>query len=568
MLLAVVLSVFVLIGWNFVAEAFFPPPPKPAATQSTTVAAPTRDPSNPAAGPVEGSPAKLQDRSTVLSGSARVAIDTPSLKGSINLKGARIDDLLLVKHAESQKKDSAPIRLLSPEGAEKSQFAGFGWSGANGIAVPTKDTVWQPSTGTLTPGSPVTLSWNNGQGQIFRIQYAVDGNYMFTATQSVANAGNAPVVLTPYGYVGRDGKSADVSSWTNHAGPIGVFNGAVDYDVDYEDVAEAGAGGVNFSSTGGWIGYTDHYWATVLIPHQGAKLDATFRPGARPDSYQADYRMAPVTVNPGKTISLNTRLFAGAKEANLLFDYRDKASITNFDRLISWGWFWFFEQPIFHVLSWLFGLVGNFGVAIILLTFIVRGLMFPIAQRQFASMASMRVVQPKMKALQDKYKDNREKLQQEMMKLYRDEKINPLAGCLPILLQIPVFYALYKVLVLVVEMRHQPFFGWIKDLSAPDPLTPVNLFGLIAWTPPSLIAIGVLPIIVGVTMWLQFKLNPQPMDEIQKQVFSIMPWMLMVVMAPFAAGLQLYWATSNILTIAQQKWLYSKHPALKEPIKK
>lgn len=568
MLLAILLSVLVLVGWTFVAEKFFPAPKKPAVTApANTGTAPTASNANPATTPGQPPAATMQDAGKVIASTPRVAIESPALKGSINLKGGQIDDLLLVRHTQSLDKNAQPIRLMSPEGAAKSQTAGFGWAASGNVAVPTKDTVWQASSAKLTPSTPVTLSWDNGQGQVFQIRYALDENYMFTASQSVSNKGTAPVVVTPFGYVGRDGKSADVSTWTNHAGPVSSYDGKADYSVNYDDVTETGAAGVNGSSTGGWFGFTDRYWAAVLVPNQGAKINATFRPGPRPDSYQADYRMAPQTVEPGKAVSMDNRLFAGAKEANLLFSY-EKSGIVNFDRLIDWGWFWFFEQPIFHVLSWLFGLVGNFGVAIMLLTVIVRGLMFPIAQRQFASMASMRVVQPKMKALQEKYKDNKEKLQQEMMKLYRDEKINPLAGCLPILLQIPVFYALYKVLTLVVEMRHQPFFGWIKDLSAPDPLTPLNLFGLLDFTPPAMIAIGVLPIIVGVTMWMQFKLNPQPMDDIQKQVFGIMPWILMFIMAPFAAGLQLYWATSNILTIAQQKWLYSKHPALKEPIQK
>jgi YidC/Oxa1 family membrane protein insertase len=292
-------------------------------------------------------------------------------------------------------------------------------------------------------------------------------------------------------------------------------------------------------------------------------VDAAFRAGDG-KRYQAELAAPPAIVSPGKAVRFTTHLFAGAKEVAMLDRYEKDLGVRQFDKAIDWGWFYWFERPIFFVLDWLFRMAGNFGVAIILLTCIVRGLMFPIAQKQFASMAAMRAVQPKMKELQERHKDDKSKLQQEMLALYQREKVNPLSGCLPIILQIPIFYALYKVLMLTIEMRHQPFIFWIKDLSAPDPLTPLNLFGLLNFTPPSFLHLGILPILLGVTMYLQFKLNPQPMDDVQKQVFGIMPWIFMFIMAPFAAGLQLYWVVSNVLTIAQQKWLYSKHPALQE----
>jgi YidC/Oxa1 family membrane protein insertase len=316
---------------------------------------------------------------------------------------------------------------------------------------------------------------------------------------------------------------------------------------------------------GGWLGFGETYWLTALVPAKTANVDAGFRSGN--GSYQAEFSTPQTIVTPGKTVSTSNHLFAGAKEVATLDHYEDKLGIVHFGKAIDWGWFEIIEKPIFYLLDWLFKMVGNFGVAIILLTFIVRGLMFPVAQRQFASMAAMRAVQPKMKALQERHKDDKPKLQQEMMALYSKEKINPMAGCLPIFLQIPVFYALYKVLNLTIEMRHQPFALWIKDLSAPDHLTPVNLFGLLDFTPPAMIALGVLPILLGITMYLQFKLNPAPMDPVQQQMFSIMPWIMMFMMAPFASGLQLYWTVSNLLTIAQQKWLYSRHPALKEQVK-
>jgi YidC/Oxa1 family membrane protein insertase len=346
-----------------------------------------------------------------------------------------------------------------------------------------------------------------------------------------------------------------------HTGPIGVFGGSTDYGVKFKHLDENPAGEAR-STTGGWLGFGDKYWLTALVPDQKLAVDAAFRSGGA-QQYQADYRPAPTIIAPGATAVLGSHLFAGAKEVGLLRQYEKDQGFVLFDRAIDWGWFYWFEQPIFWILDNLFRLTGNFGVAIILLTLIVRGLMFPIAQRQFKSMAAMRIVQPKMKAIQERHKDDKAKQQQEIMKLYQEEKVNPLAGCLPIFIQIPVFYALYKVLMLTIEMRHKPFIGWIQDLSAPDPLTPVNLFGLLPFTPPSFLHLGILPILLGITMYYQFKLNPQPMDDAQKQVFALMPWIFMFVMAPFAAGLQLYWVVSNLLTIAQQKWLYSQHPQLK-----
>jgi len=559
MILAIVLSAFVLFGWTYLSEQFFPTANPPATKIENGKPVPLPQPK---ADPTLDTPAAIRDRAVVLRESPRVRIDTPRLQGSINLKGARIDDLTLTAYRESLAKDSPPIRLLSPGGAKDAYFAGFGWSG-EGLILPSADTVWKASGDVLAPGKPVTLSWENGQGQRFEIKLAIDEAYMFTVEQSLANAGDGAVAVRPYSLVSRVGVSKDPDSWTIHTGPIGVFNGAANYSIDFKDLDTAGAAGQRFSTTGGWLGFGDKYWLTALIPNQSVPVEAAFRSGGD-KRYQAESALAPAIIQPGKDARATTRFFAGAKEVALLDDYEDELGIRQFDKAIDWGWFYWFEKPIFYLLDWLFRMAGNFGVAIILLTLIVRGLMFPIAQRQFASMAAMRAVQPKMKELQERHKDDKSKLQQEMLALYQREKINPLGGCLPILLQIPIFYALYKVLMLTIEMRHQPFALWIKDLSAPDPMTPLNLFGLLDFTPPSFIAIGVLPILLGITMYLQFKLNPQPMDEVQKQVFGIMPWIFMFIMAPFAAGLQLYWTVSNILTIAQQKWLYSKHPALQE----
>ena len=560
MILAIVLSAIVLLGWGFVTETYFPTanPPTTKIEDGRQVPLP-----QPKADPAADSPQAMRDRNVVLAETPRLRIETPRLSGTINLRGARIDDLLLTTHREGLDRNSPPVRLFSPAGSPGAYFGSFGWSG-DGLAAPGSDTVWQASGDRLTPSTPVTLSWNNGQGQIFQILLSVDDGYMFTAEQRILNRGAAPVLAQPFALVSRAGPSPDPDSWTMHVGPVGVFDGAAEYGSNWEDVTEAGV--QTFDSTGGWLGFSDKYWLAAVIPDQGRAIDAAFRHNRATNSFQADFTVAPAIVQPGRGLRTTARLFAGAKEVQLLEHYTDDLGIARLDKAIDWGWFEWFMKPIFSLLNWLFAQIGNFGVAIICLTLIVRLLLFPIAQKQFASMAAMRVVQPKQKALQERFKDDKVRMQQEIMKLYKEEKVNPMAGCLPILLQIPIFYALYKVLLLAVEMRHEPFALWIRDLSAPDPLTPLNLFGYLDFTPPAFIAIGILPILLGVTMWLQMRLNPQPMDPIQKQVFGLMPWVLMVIMAPFAAGLQLYWVTNNIISMAQQKLLYARHPVLKQKV--
>jgi YidC/Oxa1 family membrane protein insertase len=412
----------------------------------------------------------------------------------------------------------------------------------------------------LTPAAPVTLEAANATGQRFRIQIAIDKDYLFTIRQTVLNGGTAAVPVAPYGFVNRVGVSKDPDSWTIHTGPMSVNNGAAHYAPNFSDVDEAPQ---RFTTKGGWLGFTDKYWLTALAPDAAQTFDGQFRAGPN-KAYQADYSVQPRLLAPGQSMTGSARFFAGAKEVRLLDRYTDDGIVAKLDYAIDWGWFRLVEKPIFYVLDWLFRMVGNFGVAIILLTLMIRALLFPIAQRQFASMAAVRAIQPKMKALQERHKDDKQRLQQEVMALYKQEKVNPLAGCLPTLIQIPIFYALYKVLLLTIEMRHQPFVLWIKDLSAPDPLTPVNLFGLLAFTPPHWLGIGVVPILLGISMYFQFKLNPQAMDETQKQVFQFLPWVLMFVMAPFAVGLQVYWITTNCVSILQQKLLYARHPGLKQ----
>ena len=563
MLLAIVLSAMVLLGWSLLSDKFFPAPGPQTQQAEKGKAQPS---SQPAAAPTADAPRAVRNRELVLAESPRVRIETPSLRGSINLKGARFDDLLLVKQTETIASDSPPIRLLSPAGAQSAYFAGFGWTGT-GIATPDANSVWTTSGPVLSPGQPVTLSWTNPTGQRFEQVISVDDGYLFTVKQRVVNGGQGAVGLRGYGLISRSDKSKDASTWTQHVGPITYLGERADYDVDWDTLDENKAG-ITRDSKGGWLGFTDKYWLTALAPANGAPIEASLRKSAS-GAYQADYAGSSFIVAPGQAVSTETRLFAGAKEKALLDRYEGQG-IAKLSKSIDWGWFEWFMRPIFGLLQWLFHTTGNFGVAIICLTLIVRALMFPIADKQFRSMAGMRKIQPKMKAIQERFKDDKPRLQQEMLKLYQEEKINPAAGCLPILLQIPVFYALYKVLMVSVEMRHQPFVLWIKDLSAPDPAHILNLFGLLDFTPPSFLAIGPLALLLGITMWLQFKLNPQQMDPTQQQIFAIMPWVLMFVMAPFAAGLLVYWVTSNILTIAQQWWLYKRydlHLADTHPVK-
>tara|TARA_R110000850_G_scaffold37235_1_gene97895 strand:- start:26317 stop:28152 length:1836 start_codon:yes stop_codon:yes gene_type:complete len=595
--MAVLLTGIILFGWPMLMEQFFPDMAnKNEVVEQANAPANDQVPGDKMT-PVAGSSStsteiatdagsdKIRPLATVLRENPRVLIDTPRVKGSINLKGGRIDDLTLTDHTVDMSKNSGSVRLFSPSGTENAYFSRFGWAG-EGVAVPDDNTIWSTDQSKLTPETPVTLSWSNETGQTYAIKLSIDADYLITAEQNVTNRGENAIAIKPYGLINRKRDLANIpaseaSTWTIHSGPVGVYEGAANYDVDYKNLAgeepgffarmfgtSAVAGTNAYDTDVSWLGFTDKYWLGALIPDNISDVDAKFRSGGG-DIFQAEIaKKSAQIIAPGKQLKTTTRLFAGAKENAVLVKYQDELGIINLDRAIDWGWFYWFEKPLFYLLNWLFQLVGNFGVAIILMTFVVRGIMFPIAQKQFKSMAQMRAVQPKMKALQEKHKDDKQEQQQAIMKLYKEEKVNPLAGCLPIFLQIPIFFALYKVLMLSIEMRHQPFILWIKDLSAPDPLTPVNLFGLLPFDPPSFLAVGILPILMGITMHFQFKLNPAPMDPMQKQIFSIMPWILVFIMAPFAAGLQLYWTVSNILTIAQQSWLYSRHPQMKEMMAK
>ncbi len=567
-IIATLLAAVILFGWPYLNEYFYPEPPAPVSSGATAGpgAAPGATAPNAttatSATPVAGTGgARAVALPQALSAGPRIAIETPKLRGSINLTGARIDDLVLVTYRQTIARNSPPVRLFAPGGTRTAYFAGVGWTGA-GLNPPTADTLWTaPAGAKLTPATPVTLTHNNGAGQIFTITMSVDANYMFTARQSVTNGGAAAVAVQPYSYLTRVGTSPDPDSWTINTGAMGVFNGSAQW-FDTDDIDEAVGATLTNPSRGGWIGFTDHFWLGAIVPDQTANVSTSFRK-ASGGLYQADFSAAEAVLGTGAVRNSETRIFAGAKETSLLDGYTD-AGIPLFDRATDWGWFGFIAKPIFYGLDWLFRMIGNFGFAIMALTLIIRLAMYPIAQKQFTSMAQMRVLQPKVKALQEKHAEDKPRLQQEMMQLYKTEKVNPLAGCLPILIQIPIFYALYKCLMLTVEMRHQPFIGWVRDLSAPDPASLITLFALWDIAIPAFLGLSVMAVLLGITMWAQFKLNPPPADPVQQQVFAIMPWMLMFIMAPFAAGLLLYWITNNILTIAQQKLLYSRYPAMKQ----
>ncbi|MGX7953363.1 membrane protein insertase YidC [Tsuneonella sp. HG249] len=570
LLLAVVLCGLLLFGWDAGMKYLYPQPPEAVRAQATASAAapgetaaatPTREGglTDPAAIALE-----RRDLASALQSPQRVRIAAPEVSGSIDLVGARIDDLTLKTHTETIE-DSDPVRLFSPAGTPAQHFAQFGWVG-EGVKVPDAKSVWTAEGGPLAPDRPVTLTWPNGQGQVFKIELSIDDKFMITAKQTVGNGAGGPIVLRPFATVSRTSATASSSSWQLHSGPIGSFDNAVDFDWDYDDIAESPARRVAPKGKADWVGFTDIYWMSALIPQSNADTEADIR-SLGGDLYRADVIYSPVTVPSGRQISRTTQLFAGAKESTALNAYQ-AAGVPQFENAIDWGWFGVIEKPILWLLRQLYSLAGNFGVAIILLTLIVRLVMFPIAQKQFASMAAMRAIQPKMKAVQERFKDDKQKQQQEIMALYKSEGVNPLTGCLPILLQIPIFYGLYKVLMVGIEMRHKPFALWIQDLSAPDPAHILNLFGLLPFTPPSFLAIGPLAILLGISMWATFRLNPPAADPIQAQMFKIMPWILMFAMAPFAAGLLIYWITNNLLTLAQQTYLYSKHPQLRAQAEK
>ena len=576
-LLAIVLSALVLIGW----QIFFGMPQmekqKQAQQQQQQQPSAPTVPQQPGITPqpgtvpqAPGGPGLTLSREAALAQSPRVRIETPSLDGSIALKGGRVDDLSLIKYRETVDPKSPAIVLLAPSGSPHPFYAQFGWTPAAGASVklPGDDTVWrQEGSGALAVDRPVKLVYDNGEGLEFRRTIAIDDKYLFTIKDEVLNKGTAPVTLYPYALISRHGTPKTEGYYILHEGLIGVLGEKGLQEVTYSDIEKKKL--ETFDVTNAWLGITDKYWAATLLPDTSAKVHASFSAGllGTLKTYQTDYRLDPQTIAPGATGSANARLFAGAKEVATVDDYDRRLELNKFDRLIDWGWFYFITKPLFLAMDWIYHKVGNFGLAILIITVLIKIVFFPLANKSYASMAKMKAVQPEMMAIRERYGDDKMKQQQAMMELYKKEKINPVAGCLPILVQIPVFFALYKVLFVTIEMRHAPFFGWIKDLSAPDPLTVFNLFGLIPWDPTVIPVIGTFlhlgpwPLIMGVTMWLQMKLNPPPPDPTQKMIFDWMPIIFTFMLATFSAGLVIYWAWNNTLSVLQQSVIMHKHGA-------
>ena len=584
LILATVLSLAVLLTWYVGGPMLFPKWfPEPVAIQTaprTEVATPTA----PAATTTEVT-------TEAAANAPRLTIDTPKLSGSISMLGGRLDDLSLKNYRDTVQPDSTNVKMLSPIGQETPYYAVFGWAPGAGLTaddVPSAKTEWKIASGaTLTPDQPVTLQWSNGKGLNFLRKISVDGDFLFTVTDSVQNTGTSPASLYNYGIVARHGLPTLQNIYVVHEGLIRRTDGTLE-EMKYKalaglpEVATEGAQAeVLQAATDGWIGFTDHYWMTTLIPEQGKPYTSVSKYVPANNIYQAEVRQPVQTVAPGQTVENTTRLFAGAKEWETISHYENNPSgtaklfgakvdpnqpvIAGFVDSIDWGWFYFLTKPIFILLHWLHGIIGNMGLAIIALTFFLKLLVLPLAYKSYVSMARMKELQPEMEALKERAGEDKQKLQKEMMQLYKEKKVNPAAGCLPIFIQIPIFFSLYKVIFVTLELRHAPFFGWLNDLSSPDTSSLFNLFGLLPWSNPephsvlALIFIGVLPILLGITMWLQQKLNPAPADPIQQQIFAYMPWIFMFMLGSFASGLVVYWIANNTITFVQQYLIMRSH---------
>ncbi|GEP06391.1 membrane protein insertase YidC [Methylobacterium oxalidis] len=574
MIVAIALSLVVLLGWNyFVAAPRVEQQRQATAQNQAAQQSPGVTPDGvPSPSPKEGGPAAPAPgtlpnqgapiaREAALARSPRVRIETPALAGSIALKGGRIDDISLKNYHETVDDKSPRIVLFSPAGTDTPYYAEFGWVGQNAGPLPNNDTLWTADREALSPGNPVTLSFDNGAGLIFRRVIAVDDKFMFTVRDEVENKGANALTLYPYSLVSRWGKPHTQGYYVLHEGLIGVLGGDGLQEYTYDHLAKEPAyGGPTTKGkawanvTGGFVGITDKYWAAAAIPDQATAYTGAFteRSEGATKVYQASVRADGRSVEPGATAASTQRLFAGAKEVNTINAYERDLGIKQFDLMIDWGWFHFITKPMFRALDFFFHLFGNFGVSILVVTLILKIFFLPIANRSYVSMAKMKAVQPEMLSIRTRYADDKVKQQQAMMELYKKEKINPVAGCWPVLIQIPVFFALYKVLFITIEMRHAPFFGWIQDLAAPDPTSIVNLFGLLPFAPPDFIHLGIWPIIMGITMFVQMKMNPAPPDPVQAQIFTFMPIIFTFMLGSFPAGLVIYWAWNNLLSVIQQ----------------
>jgi YidC/Oxa1 family membrane protein insertase len=595
-IIAIVLSLLVVIGWQYFIgypqmekqrqQALLkqqeqtqtqPGAQKPATAQPGAAPDANAPPVPNAAAPT--AQAAMASREAVLGGSPRIAIETPRLGGSIALKGGRIDDLTLTQYREAVDPNSPPIVLLSPSGAPDAFYAEFGWVPATGTtaAMPGADTVWKQSgSGTLGVDHPVTLTYDNGAGLVFTRTIAVDDHYLFTLKDEVANKSSAAVTLYPYALISRHGTPKVSGYYILHEGLIGVMGDQGEQTETYKKIDDKKS--ETWDATDAWLGFTDKYWAAALVPDTDAKIRARFSAGEEPGglkTYQTDYLLPQQTIAPGAVGAADARLFAGAKEVSVVGinfiggidgGYNAALGLNHFDLLIDWGWFYFITKPMFLAIDYFYHLLGNFGLGILIVTVLVKLLFFPLANKSYASMAKMKAVQPEMAMIKERFGADKVKQQQAMMELYKKEQINPIAGCLPIAIQIPVFFSLYKVLFITIEMRHAPFYGWIHDLSAPDPTNIFTLFGLFP-DPTALpmigsfLHLGIWPAIMGVTMWVQMKLNPAPPDPTQQMIFNWMPIIFTFMLASFPAGLVIYWAWNNSLSVLQQSAIMHKHGA-------
>jgi YidC/Oxa1 family membrane protein insertase len=513
-------------------------------------------PGAPTTGSIPGAPAMHAapgaTRNAALKRLPRVPVNGTRLGGSIALKGGRIDDLTLLDYKTTIDDGSPAVTLFSPQDAPRPYFGQFGWIPIGELKVPDSKTVWQADHPSVQPSRPLTLSWDNGQGVRFIQVIEIDDNFMMTVTQRVENSSTQAISTHPYGRIARTHTPDTLGFYILHEGPLAVFNDTLK-EVDYDDLQEGPADATK--STGGWIGITDKYWLAALIPDQKEPYTGTFRYSQpnKQDTYQADFMtQAPQVIAPGATAQTVSHIFVGAKEVNLLDRYEVQLGIARFDLAVDFGWFYFLTKPLFFVLDYFFKMLGNFGLAILLLTVCVKAIFFPLANKSYKSMSKMKALQPEMTKLKERHGGDRTKMNQEMMALYKKEKVNPASGCLPIMLQIPVFFALYKVMFVTIEMRHQPFFGWIHDLSAPDPMYLVTLFGAIPWDPPQFLLIGIWPVFMGISMYAQQLLNPQPADPVQAKIFLFMPLFFTFLLGSFPAGLVIYWTWNNLLSVTQQ----------------
>ena len=571
LIMAVALSMIVLLGWQiFVIQ---PEMEKEAAeqerigaqmAQSATTA---NDTGQPSASAASGTPAIITNTAPAkaVDTAKRIVIDAPLVRGSFSVRGARLDDVILTSYNETLDENSENIHFLKKISSDTPFFAEFGWSSSDsGQAMPSADSLWSADRDVLSSAAPVTLTWDNGQGLRFTRRISINDDYLFVFEDSVTSTLPGDITLYPYGLVRRHGTPATTGMYILHEGPLGVFDETLNEE-DYDDLRDAGADGIKITpeTAGGWVGITDKYWLAALLPTQAKNYNFGFQSLAgNADRYQVDF-IDPngLLLAAGGAITSESRLFAGAKKVALLDYYAEQLNIPNFDLAIDFGWFYFLTKPFFYAINWLFGLFGNFGVAVLAFTVLVKLAFFPLANKSYRSMAKMRLLAPKLKTLRERFGEDRQKLNQEMMALYKAEQVNPAAGCLPVLLQIPVFFALYKVLFVTIEMRHAPFFGWITDLSAPDPTSIFNMFGLLPYSVsflPPFLQLGIWPILMGVSMFLQMRLNPAPPDPIQAKVFQFMPIFFTFLLATFPAGLVIYWTWNNLLSMAQQWYILKR----------